>query len=134
MMHARLIPAAGAAWNAREQPDAVTQVLAMSDEQRAAWLDAITAAEGTRSGSRVVIYQDDGPIADAIELAIYLSGRRPSRSKDPRNDKLAWRFGSVAPYVGGAGRRRFIADAGVQEVWCPTTELGTWTAQQDGQV
>ncbi len=114
--------------------DAVTQVLAMSDEQRAAWLGAITAAEGTRSGNRVLIYQDDGPVADAIELAIYLSGHRPSRSKDPRNGKVAWRFGSVSPYVGGPHRRRFIEDAGIQEVWCPTTELGTWTAQQDGQV
>jgi hypothetical protein len=114
--------------------DAVDQVLAMSDEQRAAWLDAIIAAEGTRDGNRVVVYQDDGPVADAIELAIYLSGHRPSRTKDCRRGKVGYRFGMVSPHVGGQGRRRFVEDAGVQEVWCPTTELGSWTAQQDGQV
>ena len=114
--------------------DAVAQVLAMSDEQRAAWLTAIIAAEGHRSGNRTVVYQNDGPVADAIELAIYLSGQRPGRTKDGRNGAFRWSIRPASPYVGGMNRRRFIEDAGVQEVWCPTTELGTWTANQDGQV
>lgn len=114
--------------------DAVAQVLAMSDEQREAWLAAIIAAEGTRSGKRTLIYQDDGPVADAIEIAVYLAGHRPSRVKDSRNGKTAWRIGITSPYVGGPSRRSFTEGAGYQDVWCVTTELGTWTAEQDGQV
>jgi hypothetical protein len=70
--------------------DAVAQVLAMSDEQRTAWLGAIAAAEGTPKGNGIVIYQDDGPVADAIELAVYLSGKRPSRTKDTRHGGKGW--------------------------------------------
>lgn len=123
--------------------DAVAQVLAMSDEQREAWLAAIIAAEGTvhipepgkpKDGRKTVIYQVDGPVADAIEIAVYLSGHRPGRSKDSRNGKTAWRIGITSPYIGGLNRRSFVENAGYQDVYCVTTELGTWTAEQDGQV
>lgn len=114
--------------------DAISQVLAMSAQQRGAWLDAIILAEGTRSGNRLCIYQKAGALADAIELAVYLSGRRPARSKDSRHGQVYWRIGDTAPMVGGPGRRSFSEPAGEQEVWCVTTKLGTWTVKQDQHV
>ena len=114
-------------------------VLALSTEQRAAWLAAIIDAEGSaRADGSIRIYQDDGPVADAIELAIYLSGYRPGRGKRSvtRNKagKPNWAFSLASSYIAGPSRRHFAEDAGVQDVWCVTTELGTWTARQDGQV
>jgi hypothetical protein len=114
--------------------DAVAQVLAMSPEQRGAWLEAMICAEGSRSEGRTRLYQDDGPVADAIEMAIYLSGRRPSRTKDKRGEGKTWAIRSVSPNIGGPGRRSFTEDAGRQDVWCVTTQNGSWTAEQDGQV
>jgi hypothetical protein len=114
--------------------DAVNQVLRMSAEQREAWLGAIIAAEGCRTPGKTVVYQNDGPIADAIELAIYLSGKRPSRSKDTREGHDSWRIGITSPYIGGKDRRRFCEPAGHEDVWCVTTTLGTWTAKQGNQV
>ena len=62
--------------------DVVSIVLAMSTAQRAAWLDAVVDAEGTRdmqpghTRPRVVISQTEGPFREAIKLAVYLSGGR----------------------------------------------------------
>jgi hypothetical protein len=111
--------------------DAIAQVLAMSDTQREAWLNAIIAAEGNRSATRTVIYQNDGPVADAIELAVHLSGKRPGRTKAREGH---WAIRVAMPHIGGLGRNRLLEPAGPQDVWCVTTELGTWTAQQDGHV
>src|SRR5262249_9732447 len=58
--------------------DCVAQVLAMSASQRAAWLEAIIAAEGHRGRNYTQVSQSEGPLADAIVLAIYLSGHRAS--------------------------------------------------------
>lgn len=114
--------------------DAMRQVLRMSAQQRAAWLDAIIAAEGSRDAGKTVIYQNDGPVADAIELAVYLSGSRPSRTRDVRGDGRNQSIRMTAPTVGGPNRRSFTEDAGIQDTWCVSTEAGTWSAQQDGRV
>jgi phage-related protein len=110
--------------------DAVGQVLRMSAEQRDAWLGAMIAAEGSHTPGKTVVYQNDGPVADAIELAIYLSGQRPARSKA----HSGWAIGITAPHVGGPSRRGFREPAGHEDVWCVTTTLGTWTARQEGHV
>jgi hypothetical protein len=113
--------------------DSVQQVLAMSPAQREAWLEAIIASEGTCEGTKTTIYQDDGPIADAIELAIYLSGKRPSRTRDSRGEGN-WAIRITAPTIGGPQRSSFMTEAGHQNVWSAITDLGSWTAEQDGQV
>src|SRR6478672_874107 len=67
-------------------------VLALSPDQWAAWLDSMIDAEGRRqpvvlaeggrrhgaSGEFVRIAQVDGPLQDAIKLAVYLEGYRPT--------------------------------------------------------
>ena len=45
-----------------------------------------------------------------------------------------WQIRLTAPTIGGPSRRSFVTDAGYQDVWCVTTGLGSWTAEQDGQL
>ena len=114
--------------------DAVEQVLAMSTEQRAAWLEAITDAEGCFAGP---IHQAPGAVLDAITLAVYLSGRRPrvglvDRREAPENwAEERWVRGNNPIVTGGFLTKK---DAGRGAVWCVTTELGTWTAREDHNV
>lgn len=124
-------------WHGR--PDSPTLVLALSPTQRSAWLQAMIDAEGTVSpqpGSkrkdRVTIAQCDGPVQDAIALAVYLSGSRPSFVRGPAHERwkpYGW-IGVNSGFMGGAALQR--VDAGVAPVWCVTTDLGSWTAQQHG--
>ena len=49
-------------------------MFAMSTEQRDAWLEAMLLAEGGWSDGKIVYFQNAGEVADAIDLAVYLSG------------------------------------------------------------
>jgi hypothetical protein len=122
-------------------------VLALSPDQRTAWLDSMIDAEGNRqpvspdvvrrrgaSGEFVRISQVDGPLQDAIKLAVYLEGYRPTYSRLARNSpehQPAGHIGMARPHIAPS----MFAPHEVlerQPIWCVTTELGTWTAQQDG--
>jgi hypothetical protein len=109
--------------------DAFRQVLEMSAEQRRAWLDAFIDAEGYREGEYVSVTQCYGPVLDAAHLAIYLCGYRP-RLVDNKVTDPAWNpsayISACRPVISGAFLHR--EDAGTGDVWCPTTELGSWTA------
>jgi hypothetical protein len=120
---------------------AVEQVLAMSAEQREAWLEAIIDAEGHRSikpgysEPQVTISQTLGPVHDAIVLAIYLTGHRPRVLAHTRNHERWSDSDSIHPnnpVVTGAFLKR--EDVGRGPAWCVTTELGTWTAKESGHV
>ncbi len=108
----------------------------MSPSQRTAWLEGVAAAEGTAvpsgsDGEVMRIPQNDGDVADATVLAAYLSGFRPSVRRRPNQPG----FGMITlarPEVHAAAVT--VADAGVEDVWCVQTDLGTWTMRQDGQV
>jgi WXG100 family type VII secretion target len=123
--------------------DAVRQVLAMSTEQRAAWLEAVVDAEGTwysRPGytrPKAVVYQAPGEVLEAITLAVYLSGARPRVSFTDRTvEHKTWSCQAAVrannPVVTGAFLRK--EPAGRADVWCVTTELGTWTAREGDHV
>lgn len=124
-----------------------TFVLALSLDQRAAWLDSMIDAEGHRqpvspevtrrrgaSGEFVRIAQVDGPLQDAIKLAVYLEGYRPTfspLSAESRGYRPSGHVGMARPYIAPSmfGPHEVLER---QPVWCVTTELGTWTAKQDG--
>lgn len=114
---------------------AVAQVLRMSAKQRQAWLHSFIDAEGHQDGEYVSVTQPHGPILEAAHLAIYLCGYRPRRMERPRENK-AWaqtaQISAGRPVVTGSSLNR--EDAGCGPVWCVATELGSWTAEQDGQV
>lgn len=119
-------------------------VLALSPDQRAAWLDSMIDAEGNRMTGQsrnrawefVRIAQVDGPLQDAIRLAVYLEGWRPTFSRFKRVEpqhRPAGQVGMARPHVAPS---MFLPHEVLerQPVWCVTTELGTWTARQDHQV
>lgn len=124
--------------------DAVEIVLRMSLEQRLAWLGAMVEAEGCGDPDGSLrgaqIYQAPGPIADAIILAVYLCGFRPGVYARPdRSDRHQATARELTIIVGNGrtgipGGHTFMEEVGPQDTWCVTTSLGSWTAEQDGQV
>jgi hypothetical protein len=115
-------------------------VLALSPAQRRAWLDAVIDAEGSRVQPAehhrpfVRIAQVDGPLQEAIKLAVYLEGHQPSESRLSRHSEKhapAANIGMCNPHVAATA---FQAPEVLerQPVWCVTTELGTWTMRQNG--
>ena len=121
--------------------DAVAQVLSMSTDQRTAWLEAMIDADGHRAMKpgytkpHVQITQTYGTVLDAITLAVYLAGYRPNvRDRDVSNP--AWSPAADVFLNGPMVSGNFLGarDAGRGDVWCVTTESGTWTAREDDHV
>jgi SLT domain-containing protein len=118
-------------------------VLRLSPDQRALWLAAMIDAEGHRMpGKRpghsefVRIAQAVGPMQDAIRLAVYLEGWRPTYSENSarRNGyQPAGVVGMAKPHVAPVTFHDPV-DLPRQTVWCVKTGLETWTAELDGQV
>jgi hypothetical protein len=113
-------------------------VLRLSPDQRAAWLDSMIDAEGHRmpgqkEGHRefVRIAQRDGPLQDAIKLAVYLEGWRPTysaNSAEQNGYRPAGVVGMARPHTAPSMfREPEVLDR--QPVYCVSTELGTWTAR-----
>lgn len=119
--------------------DAMAIVLAMSAEQRCAWLDAIKRSEGYRDpgGRYEQISQCEDEVAEAIKLAVYLDGKRPSvyrndRTAEPGRRSVELTIGVTDPRIGM--RLAQARHVGIAAVWCVRTALGSWTARQDGKV
>lgn len=95
-------------------------VRSLSAGARASWFEAILLAEDAGD----CVAQNPGQVKDAIALAGYLEGRRPIpvaagvRMNDPSVN-----FASVT-----------VSEGDVEEVWCPHTDLGTWTAVDEDQI
>ena len=121
-------------------------VLALSPDQRAAWLDSMIDAEGHRQteipvsgasrgagGEFVRIAQVNGPLQDAIKLAVFLEGYRPTfsaLSAESKGYKPSGHVGMARPHIAPS----MFAPHEVlerQPVWFITTELGTWTTKGD---
>lgn len=113
-------------------------VLSLSAKQRQVWLEAVWQAEGwnVQSGENGVVRrfsQNVGPWADAMTLAAYLCGYRPTRHLNNRpNPKHSdnWTVTMGRPWIGGT--EIAFEEEGDQAVWCVNTELGTWTMRQGG--
>lgn len=131
----------------RACPDVVNDpqafVLSLSTSQCKAWLDAMIDAEGHRMPGRkpgwaefIRIAQVDGPLQDAIKLAVYLQGHRPTYSPNTaasRGFKPAGTVGMAGPHIAPS-----MFDAAqllpVQPAWSVHTNLGTWSARVRGQI
>lgn len=114
--------------------EGLDMVLRMSSAQRKAWLNAIFLAEGHEGHGSRSIAQDEGPILEAIKVAIYLDGYRPSVYRRKEADRKDVRVGFIKPTLMVRNPGFFYEDAGEQEAWCVTTELGSFTAEQDGHI
>jgi WXG100 family type VII secretion target len=126
---------------AENGPEAFVRML--SPDQRAAWLSAMIDAEGNRQlGNResqaeyVRIAQVNGPLQEAIKLAVYLEGWRPafSANSSERNGfKPCGTVGMARPHIAPSmfHEPQTLPN---QTVWCVKTRLETWTANLDGQI
>ena len=118
--------------------DAVTQIIAMSPEQRDAWLQAFIDAEASiDSGGKAIIYQSPGPELEAAALAVFLLGKRPrigvvNRKNKPENWSEESYLRGNNPFLTGASLK--LNDVGRGSVWCVTTDLGTWTARNGNHI
>lgn len=106
-------------------------VLGLSQEARQAFLQACVGAEGWQasSGPTVMISQNYGDKMEAMALCAYLCGHRPTINRNgERNGNVSLCRPDIAPIAlrRAAGR--------VEDVWCPTTTLGTWTMRLDGHI
>jgi hypothetical protein len=93
---------------------------------------------GKREGHSefVRIVQVDGPLQNAIRLAVYLEGWRPtfSANSSERNGfQPAGAVGLAKPHVSPSMFQR-PQELPLQTVWCVKTGLETWTAELDGQI
>jgi hypothetical protein len=120
--------------------DPVLFVLSLSPSQREAFLRGVFGAEGCLDRGHRVYTQADGPQQDSIAVALYLSGKRPamrhwsdsSRRSLGKTCSPGANIGETSPFIGGGAIRREACDPA--PVWCVSTELGSWTARQSGQV
>jgi len=106
----------------------VRMVLTMTREQRHAWLEAVQLAEGTQPKMLEIAQArhvaGNEPMREAIAVAGFLKGHR-----------IAMRARTVDLCNPTPFRNYLVAEPLEPDtVWCPTTTLGTWTAEQDGQV
>jgi hypothetical protein len=107
----------------------------MSGDQRKAWLNAVFLAEGHEGRGSRSISQNDGPVMEAVMAAVYLEGYRPSINRRKEADRQhELRVAFVKPTLMVRNPGFFYEDAGEQEVWCVTTELGSFTAEQNGHI
>ncbi|HJX53955.1 MAG TPA: glycosyltransferase [Polyangia bacterium] len=106
-------------------------VLGLKAEARKAFLRVCIDAEGSKasSSSTILLSQNAGPLYEAMCLCVYLCGRRPTRSRNGiRNRVVALSNAMVAPSRLHKGGNR------IEDVWCPSTILGTWTMLFDEHI
>ena len=108
----------------RDLPRIVTH---LSSEARRAMLQAMMLAEGDK---RQVFANGDRWVLDAFDILCALQGYATGRlaAKDTVFTKRLKKTCRVA------GSNLQMEDAGIVDVWCPTTQYGTWIMRQAGQV
>lgn len=109
----------------------VEWLLTLPIEYIEAFYDVFLKAEGHKQGNRWIVTQNPGGRMDAIELAATLLGY--STTRIDHGESCQRLLVHKNPFV-TCQRVTYQPDR-VEEVWCPTTELGTWTAKQvDGRI
>jgi DNA polymerase I-like protein with 3'-5' exonuclease and polymerase domains len=97
----------------------------LRDSQRRAMIRAINAADGC--------HQSNSPVTELVVALGYLTGHF-ARVSVRQPDGKGWMRNSIArvnyqrAFI--TGQRTTVSDPVIQDVWCVTTELGTWTMRQ----
>jgi hypothetical protein len=107
-------------------------VLDMTPETRRAWLRTWHWANKRSKESFTI--EGEGEILDALQLSVFLEGLPLARANkfvtNSKNYNVNWKSYNPTP------RNCTIkGDPEIGSVWCPTTDLGSWTARtEDGFV
>lgn len=143
----RLLQAApapdGAGWEPEKHAEWLNRgaspqnVLQMTAAQRRAFIHGMMLGEGTeiqKSGT-LVFSQRPGPVLDAFALACFLEGIAPglTRSTSTKMDgteKVCGRMTMLRKPWRMVDSLRPQGEPVEEEVWCPTTTLGSWVMRQ----
>ncbi len=122
--------------NAEQLLLAITE---MTAEQRCAMLAGVIGGDGSTwmakygTAPSLRITQDEGPLLEVITTLAYLCGHRTTVTKH-KCSSGCWKHNGTPlvinlgqPIVSTYNQGRTVT--GSAPVWCPTTELGTWTAR-----
>jgi len=112
-------------------------VIGLTLDARKAFLRACFDAEGWRptKGSTLLISQNAGPKLNAMILCAYLCGKRPCVSAGTVHQRSGHTNKTLSLCSPIIVPKRLHQKAGrTEKVWCPATELGTWTMRFAGHI
>lgn len=112
--------------------------MSLNAEARKAMLDAIKAADGHIQGSTYILTKGSGTAtAELIRALIFLSGKFPKTRTELPNGK-GWQRNPIDRITESntktTNQRTTLEYTRNCNVWCVTTELGTWVMRQGDQI
>ena len=114
--------------------DLPVAVLRMTYDEAAAFVDAAMRADGWK-GSSAAFGKTSLPVIEAVQLAALLTGRSSGVIKERSGNGMTTKpCYTVGLHKGGEKYTSEFATKPLppQQVWCPTTETGTWVANFNG--
>ena len=122
-----------------DRENAVRIILQMTSEQRQAFIYGFMVGEGTKVKSEgmptgtLLASQNPGPVHDAFILACALEGKAVSVKKSGKQCEDGFhqcnRMTILSKNKRMVNSMKYL-DEYQTDVWCPTTELGTWVMKQ----
>lgn len=108
-------------------------VLSLGTTELEAFAEAAWQAEGWMNGSSRMLAQNSGPVCDALALAVFLTGHRPSFSsngvyKGRENFNIHYAKNRVGM------QKAASKPAGSEPVWCMRTADESWVMRQGQQI
>lgn len=103
-------------------------VLSLNTKHVEMFFDIFNKAEGSLSNDTWVVTQKHGYTADAYRLAAFLCGKYVTSSE--------YKAGGMSKYHVRkksfvTAQKLVVKDVGTTDVWCPTTDYGTWVTQDE---
>lgn len=103
-------------------------VLSLNARHLEMFVDIFNKAEGSFSNGTWVVTQKHGYTADAYRLASFLCGKYVTSSEYKEGGISKYRLRKKS-FV--TAQKLVVEDAGSCDVWCPTTDYGTWVTQDE---
>lgn len=103
-------------------------VLSLNAGHLEMFVDIFNKAEGSFSNDTWVVTQKHGYTADAYRLAAFLCGKYVTSSEYKEGGISKYRVRKKS-FV--TAQKLVVKDAGTTDVWCPTTDYGTWVTQDE---
>lgn len=103
-------------------------VLSLNAGHLEMFVDIFNKAEGHFNDGAWVVTQKHGYTADAYRLAASLCGKYVTSTEYKQGGISKYRL-RKKPFV--TAQKLVVKDAGSCDVWCPTTDYGTWVTQDE---
>ena len=103
-------------------------VLSLNARHLEMFVDIFNKAEGYFDNGTWVVTQKHGYTADAYRLAAFLCGKYVTSSEYKEGGMSKYRVRKKS-FV--TAQKLIVKDAGTTDVWCPTTDYGTWVTQDE---